>query len=826
MTASNENCVNGDSHDMQEIPELQINDDEENTVQDESSPHEIISIKSRTSSSKSCNGARVMEVRLRRLDQDAIETGTGVQLIDDSDSEEKAAANPKRKRDKVLDKCATALREAEAATSNEASTSTDSNDSLNMKLIKIKNQTVKTREKRNGQIKKSPESTASDEENDDDDDDKETQESKSEGSGSASEESDSLSEIFSAVKGPRRSKRNAKKMKAKRKGEKNERGSKRKLQDVDNLNISDSISDSEEETEIRKSAPKKRSRAIIESEAEEEAQITSVKEEPKKDSPKPAVEENQESPAKAGRKNIRQIMSASKLEKETKQANMEEKERRKRLKEKSKDGMTDFYTEDEGRKIIYTRFCFEKDQHSNDLITMNEDLLGNLKPHQVEGVQFLWDCAVESVERAKTTKGSGAILAHCMGLGKTLQVIAFTHVLLTNDALPFKTVLVIVPANTLLNWVNEFDIWMPSDEQLVVFELTQYKDDKTRCKVVTNWHDKGGVLIIGYHLFRTLINPRKRSAKKLAEKFKKALLSPGPDLVICDEGHLLKNDTTALSKAVCQISTKRRIVLTGTPLQNNLVEYHCMVDFVKQNLLGTKNEFRNRFVNPITNGQQKDASAMDVKIMKRRSHVLHELLAGCVQRRDYSYITKYLPPKYEYVLSIRMTPRQIKLYNQYLKNFCFEEFSEPDAHSNTSPRETDLLMIPKEYQIVKKDGTRSLFRDYQTLARVWTHPYCLKLVPPKDGLSDESEEDDFVCDDSDDQLASKQNKGAKKNEEEESEQESSSDEEDNDPKGIFVDHRSFLIFIFTRASEWNLFRHHQWKNYWQFLPLHIEMGKI
>ena len=56
-----------------------------------------------------------------------------------------------------------------------------------------------------------------------------------------------------------------------------------------------------------------------------------------------------------------------------------------------------------------------------------------------------------------------------------------------------------------------------------------------------------------------------------------------------------------------------------------------MVNFVKPNLLGTRKEFGNRFVNPITNGQCTDSSPADVKLMKRRAHILHEMLAGCVQ---------------------------------------------------------------------------------------------------------------------------------------------------------------------------------------------------
>ena len=62
-----------------------------------------------------------------------------------------------------------------------------------------------------------------------------------------------------------------------------------------------------------------------------------------------------------------------------------------------------------------------------------------------------------------------------------------------------------------------------------------------------------------------------------------------------------------------------------------MISDHCMVNFVKPNLLGTRKEFSNRFVNPITNGQCANASKWDVKLMKKRAHILHETLAGCVQ---------------------------------------------------------------------------------------------------------------------------------------------------------------------------------------------------
>lgn len=173
------------------------------------------------------------------------------------------------------------------------------------------------------------------------------------------------------------------------------------------------------------------------------------------------------------------------------------------------------------------------------------------------------------------------------------------------------------------------------------------------------------MLILGYDNFRLLSEDIVYDTIALSEeknRLKEILIRPGPDLVVCDEGHLLKNDRTSLNDVLSHVRTMRKITLTGTPLQNNLDEYFCMVNVVKPHLLGNRQEFTNRFANPITNGQYVNSTEKDVKLMKRRSHVLHKLLDGVINRADISILKPFLEPKHEYVIYIRLTQLQAKMY--------------------------------------------------------------------------------------------------------------------------------------------------------------------
>ena len=335
-------------------------------------------------------------------------------------------------------------------------------------------------------------------------------------------------------------------------------------------------------------------------------------------------------------------------------------------------------------------------------------LSNDLKAHQKEGLQVIWDNVIVSLNNCrKMNSGSGCILAHSMGLGKSLTVISFVLTILSNpvfedimDPVPpvpvarpttsvvnsptpvdevkqskrlFHTVLVVAPKNTLQNWMNEFDKWTPFDLRHIV-RVTNLDSSVTavsdRVKKLHHWQEFGGVMIISYDMFRTMTNmeePATASSKKAAasapvglkpgsshkkgsiddiNEIRRYLLDPGPDLVVADEAHIIKDIKSKVHLAMNSIRTKRRVALTGTPLQNNLLEYYCMVNWVRNRFLGSKKEFQKRFMVHIVKGQSKDATKGDLAHMKKRSHVLHKKLKTLVHRMDVSHLAKDLKVRY------------------------------------------------------------------------------------------------------------------------------------------------------------------------------------
>uniref|UniRef100_A0A7E4ZSA8 Helicase ATP-binding domain-containing protein n=1 Tax=Panagrellus redivivus TaxID=6233 RepID=A0A7E4ZSA8_PANRE len=355
-------------------------------------------------------------------------------------------------------------------------------------------------------------------------------------------------------------------------------------------------------------------------------------------------------------------------------------------------------------------------------VSVHEHFVKALKPHQAYDIKFMYDNVFESLERfRKDDEGGGCILAHGMGLGKTLQVVAFVHTLLSHSELSAEVtkILIVVPNNVVLNWRSEFKNWLNSSnvslEFFDVMELDTAKSDEDRWMRLKNWHrgNNPSVMIMGYDMFRILtqreedrspsLKPKKvthkeRKFMEMQLEFRKYLQNPGPDMIICDEDHKLKNDESELFKTMMHITTCRRVCLTGISLQENLNECYGLVTFVKPGLLGLKSEFTNRFSAIIDRGRTSDASPAEVSLMKRRYYALFKLLKHVVQRQDISILKAELPPKLEYVVIVRMTPAQIKLYDLFT-------------------------------QIIYKAPIRKRHVRYHfnIASRIWNHPYLLIL---------------------------------------------------------------------------------------------------
>ncbi|KAG9341543.1 hypothetical protein JZ751_019049 [Albula glossodonta] len=240
-----------------------------------------------------------------------------------------------------------------------------------------------------------------------------------------------------------------------------------------------------------------------------------------------------------------------------------------------------------------------------------------LRPHQREGVKFLWDC----VTGRRIQDSYGCIMADEMGLGKTLQCISLMWTLLRQspDAKPeIDKAIVVSPSSLVRNWYNEVGKWLGNRIQPLAIDGGSKEEIDRKLERFMAQHGlrvPSPILIISYETFRLHAN----------------VLHKGKvGLVICDEGHRLKNSDNQTYLALNAMSAQRRVLISGTPIQNDLLEYFSLVHFVNAGILGTAQEFKKRFEVPILKGRDADASDKDRQVGEEKLKELISIVNRCL----------------------------------------------------------------------------------------------------------------------------------------------------------------------------------------------------
>ncbi|KAG9545211.1 chromatin remodelling complex ATPase chain ISW1, partial [Aureobasidium melanogenum] len=251
---------------------------------------------------------------------------------------------------------------------------------------------------------------------------------------------------------------------------------------------------------------------------------------------------------------------------------------------------------------------------------------GQMRDYQVAGLNWL----VSLHEN-----GISGILADEMGLGKTLQTISFIGYLrfVCNITGPH---LVAVPKSTLDNWKREFAKWIPDIDVLV---LQGTKEERANIINDRLNEEKFDVLITSYEM----ILREKTHLKKFAWEY-----------IIIDEAHRIKNEESSLAQIIRMFNSRNRLLITGTPLQNNLHELWALLNFLLPDVFGDSEAFDQWF-----SGQDSDQETVVQQ--------LHRVLRPFLLRRVKSDVEKSLLPKKEVNLYIGMSEMQVNWYKRILE---------------------------------------------------------------------------------------------------------------------------------------------------------------
>lgn len=315
---------------------------------------------------------------------------------------------------------------------------------------------------------------------------------------------------------------------------------------------------------------------------------------------------------------------------------------------------------------------------------------GTLKDYQLKGLQWMVSLYNNNLN---------GILADEMGLGKTIQTISLiTYMIeMKRQNGPY---LIIVPLSTLTNWTMEFEKWAPSVSKIV------YKGNPAARRNLAGFIRPGGFQVL-LTTFEFIIRDR-------------AVLSRIKWLyIIMDEGHRMKNTNSKLTVALrTSYKSQCRLILTGTPLQNNLPELWALLNFILPRIFKSVKSFEEWFNTPFSNQGVQDRIELNEEeqllIIKR----LHKVLRPFLLRRLKKDVEADLPDKVEHVIKCKLSALQLKLYQQIKKN------NNVFVNSDTTGQVT----------------MRSLSNTIMHLRKVCNHPFVFEGVEPTLNPSGKSNE--------------------------------------------------------------------------------------
>lgn len=297
------------------------------------------------------------------------------------------------------------------------------------------------------------------------------------------------------------------------------------------------------------------------------------------------------------------------------------------------------------------------------------DVYPSLFDYQKTGVQWLWELYSQQV---------GGIVGDEMGLGKTIQVIAFLAGLHYSKKIT-KPVIIVAPATVMKQWVNEFHLWWPPFRVSILHTsgsgmIDIGQESRIEEEIMT---------ALPHSANRKPLTKAQKSAKQIVDRvvrdghilittysglqtYADLLIPIDWEYAVLDEGHKIRNPNTAITIYCKELRTANRIILSGTPMQNNLVELWSLFDYVFPMRLGTLVNFKQQFEFPIRQGGYANASNLQVQTAMKCAETLKDTISPYLLQRFKADVAADLPKKSEQVLFCKLTKLQRDSYENFL----------------------------------------------------------------------------------------------------------------------------------------------------------------